>query len=304
MITNIFRPQSVAEALGLKNDLKGSVFYLAGGTEINSKDFYPQPDQLIFLEGLGLNQIQQDNEGLTIGAHCTMQQLIDDTKTPDFIKQAAAQIINRNIRNAATLGGHLVCNKPYSDIIPTLLVAGASVEIEGPQGTKVVLLSDFLQAPGTDLLVAVKIPQVKADRRVSCLNYRCSANDLSLITTAVSVVCQDRVVSEIMIILGGVGLKRQRLLAVENNLISRNFKVDRARVHSSQNEGIQPRQSQVSNLAGRVLPGVDELQNLVSRAVEATPDFRGSVVFKKYEAGVMVAQALCRACEGQAGGGS
>ncbi|MBF0104039.1 MAG: radical SAM protein [Deltaproteobacteria bacterium] len=39
------------------------------------------------------------------------------------------------------------------------------------------------------------------------------------------------------------------------NLVSRNFKTDRARVDSSQNEGIQPRQSQVSNL----YPGISKL---------------------------------------------
>lgn len=99
----------------LKNDWQSKV--IAGGTDLvgEMKDYVESPKRLINLKSIpGLDQIEVDNQGVTIGAMTT---LTDIAEHPDIQKnyaalaQSAGVVASPQIRNVGTLGGNL-CQRP------------------------------------------------------------------------------------------------------------------------------------------------------------------------------------------------
>ena len=89
MIQEFFKPQTVAEAVALKQKYKDQAVFLAGGTDVNcshSKNIRPKA---IGIEHLNLNTIAMSPEQLTIGAGVTIQKLIDAPEIPDQLTTAA-----------------------------------------------------------------------------------------------------------------------------------------------------------------------------------------------------------------------
>jgi putative selenate reductase FAD-binding subunit len=262
MIEQFHRPRSVREALALKQRFAGRAFFLAGGTYVNSSASAPPPEHCISLAGLGLDRIERKPGSLSIGALCTLQRLIEDRKVPAPLKAAIALIVSRNVREAATLGGHVAGNLPSSDVIPMLVALGAKVGLSLPGASKTVLVADYVRKPVAGLITRLVIPQPKAGRVAACRNARASANARSIVSAAVSLTVARKVVMDPIIALGGLGGHVVRLATVEEAL------------------------------NGRPLPTLDELQALVGRAVRPAADLPGSAAFRRHQAGVTVALAL------------
>ena len=157
MIQHFHRPASVREALALKRRLRGRAAFLAGGTWLNSGECPSPPEHAISLEALGLDQVARDAKHVTIGACCTLQQLIDDAKVPAPLKAALGQIVPRNIRNAATLGGQVAANHPDSDVLPMLVALGASLVLVREGGRRTLAVEDYAAKPVAGLITHVRV---------------------------------------------------------------------------------------------------------------------------------------------------
>jgi putative selenate reductase FAD-binding subunit len=178
------------------------------------------------------------------------------------LKAALSQVVSRNIREAATLGGHIAANPPYSDVIPMLVALEAKLGFSHLGGVKTIPVADHVRRSVADLITKIVIPRPGPGRMTACRNARASANALSVVSAAVSVTVSRGAVRDPIIALGGVTSRVVRLIAVEDAL------------------------------DGKPLPALDELQALVSRAVRPTADLTGSAAFRRYQAGVVVALAL------------
>ena len=99
MIQEFFKPQTIAEAVALKEKLKNEAVFMAGGTDVNCTDSKYETEKVIGIEQLKLNKISRTDEALSIGAGVTIQELIDSPKIPDPLTTAAGHFVNRNIRN-------------------------------------------------------------------------------------------------------------------------------------------------------------------------------------------------------------
>jgi putative selenate reductase FAD-binding subunit len=262
MIEHFHRPGTVREALGLKKRFQRRALFLAGGTYVNSSACALRPEHLISLAGLGLDRIEVKQGVVTIGALCTLQRLIEDRRVPAGLKAAAALIASRNVREAATLGGLVAGNLPYSDVIPMLVALGAKVGLSRPGAAKTILVADYVQKPAAGLITKIVLPRPRAGRVAACRNARASANARSVVSAAVSLTIERTVVKDSIIALGGVAGHVVRLTSVE------------------------------AALDGKPLPATDELQVLVSRSVRPAADLTGSAAFRRYQAGVAVALAL------------
>jgi xanthine dehydrogenase YagS FAD-binding subunit len=104
-------PTTIAQAIELT--INGSSFK-AGGIDLLDlmKDRIAAPTRLINLKSIpGLDQIKQDEAGITIGPLVTLAQLAADpivaAKCP-ALAQAAAHSATPQVRNMATLGGNLL----------------------------------------------------------------------------------------------------------------------------------------------------------------------------------------------------
>lgn len=271
MIEDFHRPKTLREALTLKRKFKGRAAFLAGGTMLNSKDSHLHPEQCISLEALKLDRIEKKEGELHIGALCTLQQLIDDKRIPESLKVAASQIVSRNVRNMATIGGHIAGNLSHSDLLPMLLVLEASVRLSGSAAVRTVPVGDYILAGEEGLITTIVIPRAEPKRVAACANVRGSANARSILSAAVSLTPGHSGVSNLIIALGGVARHVARVIPVERAL------------------------------EGKPLPATEELARIVSQCVRPVSTPFESGAFRKYQAGVVVALAFEKAL-GRSGG--
>lgn len=277
MIEQFYRPGTVQEALGLKRKLKDRAVFLAGGTLVNSKDFPVRHEHVISLEGLKLNRISRRKGEVTIGALCTLEQLIESALIPNCLKVALRQVVSRNVRNMATIGGLVAAGKSCSDVLPMLIALEAEIEILKPSA-KNMSLEDYLETRPDGLITQIVLPKSHLSRRQAFSNLRISANSASMLTVAVSLEHDNGTIDEPIIALGGVGRELVRLSAVEGKL------------------------------AGNAIPSTDEIVQLV-RKHTARHSCRPSCIapclsacieenadYLQYESGSLVARALEEAC--------
>jgi len=262
MIEQFHRPATVREALALKRRYQGRAVFLAGGTHLNSSESDLRPAHAISLAGLGLDRIELQRGRLEIGALCTYQRLIEERRVPAPLKAAAAQLASRNVRNIATVGGHLASRVPNSDLVPMLVALDASLTLARPGGTRTLRVAEYVAKPVPGLITRVVLPKPKPGRVAACRNFRASANARSIVSAAVSATLARGVLEAPVVALGGVARSVVRLTAVEKRL------------------------------DGRPLPALDELQALVSRAVRPPASPLVSAAYRRYEAGAAVALAF------------
>ena len=297
MLEHFHRPATIREALALKRRFQGRAVFLAGGTHLNStacarcpehraslsglgrdrserklgaavtrflcsSACAMRPEHFISLAGLGLDRVEVKQGAVVIGPLCTLQRLVDDRRVPAGLRAAAAQLVSRNVREMATLGGHLASHPPYSDLVPMLITLNAKLGLSRPGVAKTILVADYAAKPLAGLITKIVMPRPKAARVAACRNARASANARSIVSAAVSATVARGAVKDPIIALGGGAGHVVRLTAVEDAL------------------------------DGRPLPPMDELQALASRAVRPAADLSGSADFRRYQAGVVVALAL------------
>jgi putative selenate reductase FAD-binding subunit len=297
MIEHFHRPETVREALALKKRYPGKAVFLAGGTYLNSNACAQcpehrvslaglahdrserkqgarltrplcstgctmRPEHVISLAGLGHDRVEAKRDSVVIGPLCTLQRLVDDRRVPAGLRAAAAQIMPRNVREVATLGGHIAGHPPYSDVIPMLVALEARIGVSRGGAAKPIAVVDYVAKPTVGLITKVVLPRRKAARAAACRNARASANARSIVSAAVSLTVVRDVVKDPIVALGGAADHVVRLTAVEDAL------------------------------DGKPLPTMDELQALASRAARPAADLSGSAAFRRYLAGVVVAQAL------------
>lgn len=262
MAIQFHRPESLKEALQLKQDLGEDARFLAGGTELNDPAHRTRARHLIWLGRLGLDAIDETADGLSIGACATLQQVVDSALVPPALQAAARHLVNRNLRNVATVGGNIGSGRGVSFLGPALLAAHAMVVVATAAGTERMALEDFQARHREDLIVAVRIPWLVPSRQVAVLREARSANDVSVVTAAASLWRDGDVARDIVLAIGGAGPRVARIRAVERAL------------------------------EGRALPAAEEMERLIAANVRPTGDLRGSAAYRQRLAAVVGARVL------------
>lgn len=102
---------------------------LGGGAWI--KISVKEIDQLITLDKIGLNEVIESNDFIEIGALTTLATLENHPMIKNLhegiLSEALSQIMGVSIRNQATIGGSVMGNFSFSDILPVLLVLDVSL---------------------------------------------------------------------------------------------------------------------------------------------------------------------------------
>ncbi len=262
MIEQFHKPATIREALALKTRLRNASAFLAGGTWLNSRDSAEPPKHVISLERLGLDRIALQRGRLTIGAMCTLQQVVDAQKVPAALRMAASQIASRNIRNMATIGGHVASRPRFSDLVPMLIDLDANVVVARPGGATTLPVADYVAKPVAGLITTLVLPRPAPHRLVACRHLRASANARSIVSAAVSFTVARGVIRHPAITLGGVLAHAVRLTDIE------------------------------AELDGQPPPALDDLQARVSRSVRTAATPTVSASFRRYAAGAAVALAF------------
>ena len=163
-----------------------SAAYVAGGTEVNrlGSDIAEKADTLISLKRCGaLKSIEEGDGSVTIGSMCTFQQIVESAKVPAYLREAAGFMASRTKRNMATIGGNIAAGRSDSYLIPTLMAAGAVLEVIRKSGSsEKVGIEEYLdtrKAHENDLIRSVTVP---ADIRVVSKRYSNTAQSHAVLT--------------------------------------------------------------------------------------------------------------------------
>lgn len=261
MVDQFLRPGTLSEAVELKHMYGEKSLYFAGGTEINSTGRTGRKIHAISIESLGLDRIEKIKQELYIGSAATIQQLIDSKPVPAIIKTASYFMVNRNIRNMATAGGNIGANKSCSTLIPVLTALKALLRISSSGGESYTDIYEYINKSRDDLITNIIIPDQK-HRITGVRRFSRTANDISILSTAVSFEKDRGAIKNPCIAIGGVSRHVVRLFKLEEIL------------------------------DGNSLPGKPEIETLVRKHINPTDDIRGSAGFKNYLAGIMIADCI------------
>jgi putative selenate reductase FAD-binding subunit len=251
----IEKPRSIREALALWK--RGDAAFLGGGTRLNSPAAWAL-ETLISLELLGLERITQEGSSLRIGAAVTFQRIVDDQRLPGGLRCAAALTASRTLRNMQTLGGEVALCRADSAVIPVLAALGARVitaRLRGGAG-----MEAWLAAPSEDLILEILIKNAGLSCSVRAVS-RGSHGARSLVV-AVSALSAKPTLESVFIAAGDCVGPFVRLRAVEKAL------------------------------QGKTLPPKERIEERVKNAWEPRADIHASAEYKRYIAGVAVADLL------------
>ena len=138
----------------------------------------------IDLSGLGLDTIEETDDGFSIGAMVTLRQLELNpglaAYTDGAVRESVRHIVGVQLRNLATVGGSIYSRFGFSDVLTMFLALNASVEL---YKGGVVPLTEYAQRPyDRDILVRVLVP--KENARFVYQSVRNSQTDFPVLTCA------------------------------------------------------------------------------------------------------------------------
>jgi putative selenate reductase FAD-binding subunit len=250
----------VEEALRLKADLGDEAAWLGGGTSLLAEDLLPE--HVVALSALGLDTVEATPAALRLGATCTLGRLLEDPATPLCIRQAIRHVNNRNVRNQATIGGHVAAGRSCGNVLPVLVALDAVLEVAGREEAGEVPLTAWLAGDREGLVTAVRVPRSDPPRAVAVGRYARTANAVSVATAAVVLGREGECLSRPAVAVGGVGPHVVRLRALE------------------------------VALDGLLLPGIEVLEARAAPALRPVDDLRGSAAWKRRVAATLVARTV------------
>lgn len=261
MVHDYLRPSSLDDALALKAGHPDGVF-LAGGTFLLAGDYRDKPGTLIDLSRLLPRHFEAGKGFVRIGAGASFQDILEAPGIPRPIKAAAATMVNRNVRNRATLGGNLGAAKSCASLIPPLLALGAGVRTAGRDGF--MPLEAWLARP-EGILLEMEAP-VEGAVRAAFRRHSRTACDISVLTCCVAYrVTSSGLVSGLKVAMGGLGPGAR--LFPELALL----------------------------FEGRALPSREGIEAAARPLFQARSDWRGSAPYKELRAAALLADALSTA---------
>ncbi|PSW06536.1 FAD binding domain-containing protein [Photobacterium lipolyticum] len=149
----VYRPETLAQALDWVAVGKHTLF--SGGTDLMVQHavrsgLTPNFEQdVVFLDAIEeLKQITQTEQGLSIGAECSLADIEQDPLVPDILRQGVANIAAPALRNRATMAGNICNASPAADSLPALYLLDATVVLSSLRGQREMAIADFITGPG------------------------------------------------------------------------------------------------------------------------------------------------------------
>jgi len=199
-VKEYFTPGAPSEVLELLERYGSSALIVAGGSFVHgldARDLLYGIEALIDIRKTGLDQINADPEGLTLGSMVTFARM----KRLDLVRESAALGAVRDaleypptqIRNVATIGGNIASACPYFDLPTALLTLDAVVRVQGAGGTREMALQDLFGGmfqntlEENEFLTEVFLPQLPSRSASAFIKLESNANDLAIVNVAVRV---------------------------------------------------------------------------------------------------------------------
>jgi carbon-monoxide dehydrogenase medium subunit len=276
---NYHRPATVADAVKLLASLGDEARPLAGGHSLvpMMKLRLATPAHLVDLHGIdGLKGIRRDGNRIVIGAMTTQHELLASSeiaKSLPILQETALLIADPQVRYRGTIGGNVANGDPGNDMPALMLTLGASYQLQGPNGARDVVASEFYQGayftalePG-EILSSVSIPVPAAGHGYAYEKLKRKVGDYATAAAAVMLTMANGRVASCAI--GLTNLHETPLLATDAAKTVIGTSLDAATLKQA----------------------AAAAEAIMSPAADA----RGPVEYRKHVGGIMVMRALQRA---------
>jgi carbon-monoxide dehydrogenase medium subunit len=187
--------ESAAQAIDLLAEHGDDAKVLAGGHSLlpMMKLRLAAPEVLIDItRATDLSGISIDGDEILIGATTRHADVASSnlvrTDAP-LLAHAASLVGDPQIRHRGTIGGSLAHADPAADLPMAIVALGGSIELRGPDGTRVVLADDFFTGffetalEEGELLTAVRVPR-RPDEPWGYQKFVRRANDWAIVGVA------------------------------------------------------------------------------------------------------------------------
>ena len=171
------RPSDLASALKLLAGGEGTAKVMAGGQSLGPmlNLRLAQPQLVIDIRNLReLDEVSEENGSVVFGS-CITHAAIEDARVPDasrgLMREVAANIAYRAVRNRGTIGGSVCHADPAADWVNVLPLLSAVALIEGPGGRREVDIERFVTGAFStvlnenEILIGLRIPKLSARAR-------------------------------------------------------------------------------------------------------------------------------------------
>jgi carbon-monoxide dehydrogenase medium subunit len=171
------KPRDVASAVKLLAGDSGAAKIMAGGQSLGPmlNLRLAQPRLIIDVRGIDELHAVSDSNGSIVLGSCITHAAIEDGKAPDvtrgLMREVAANIAYRAVRNHGTVGGSVCHADPAADWVNVLPLLSAVALIEGPAGRREVDVQHFMTGAFStvldenEILVGLRIPKLSAAAR-------------------------------------------------------------------------------------------------------------------------------------------
>ncbi|XP_008580345.1 PREDICTED: aldehyde oxidase [Galeopterus variegatus] len=174
-----------------------------------------------------LTTVTKTSDGLTIGAGCSLAQMKDilaeripelteeKTQTYRALLKHLRSLASQQIRNMASLGGHIISRHCYSDLNPILAVGNATLNLISEEGTRQIPLNEHFLAglasadlKPEEILESVHIPHSRKWEFVSAFRQaQCQQNALPDVNAGMRVLFREGTdaIEDLSLAYGGLG---------------------------------------------------------------------------------------------------
>ena len=215
-LKDFHRPRTIDEVLALLGR-EEETLVLSGGTFLHgleARGLLSGVEALVDIRGLGLDQVDENEDGIAAGATVTFAKLqgVVAAKNAAWLGALsdALEYPPVQVRNTATLGGCVAASCPFFDIPTALVALDTEVRIHGAEGERQIPLPElFFGLFGNSLeegefITGVIIPRASGNTAGAFIKLEGSANDLAIVNAAVLVTLgPDRVCTSARVALGG-----------------------------------------------------------------------------------------------------
>ncbi|XP_049628874.1 aldehyde oxidase 2-like [Suncus etruscus] len=175
-----------------------------------------------------LRMVSETSDGLTIGAGCSLAQVKDilaekisqlpeeKTQTYQALLKHLKTLAGQQIRNMASLGGHIISRHDYSDLNPILAVGKATLNLVSQDGSRQIPLDEqFLAGLASadlkpeEILASVYVPHSQKGEFVAAFRQApCQQNAVADVNAGMRVLFKEGTdaIEELSIAYGGVGI--------------------------------------------------------------------------------------------------
>jgi CO/xanthine dehydrogenase FAD-binding subunit len=159
MIKTYHRPESLDDALRLlaRRDVKTVALF--GFDALLSIAADSDAEEAIDLQAIGLNKISDETQTsrMTIEALARLQDLVDFSTTPDWLRDIVRLEEPNTLRNMRTIAGLLLRADRESRLIAALLVSDTLVTLQTPTGAQQIALADYLERKPEGLPISIAL---------------------------------------------------------------------------------------------------------------------------------------------------